>query len=99
MSTYVPDIDSLRTMKAARLVGALQDKALTPSEAAHMTHTARRAIERAAGVRIGSRETWRTAVDMLAGSTRVKCPTCGQGDPEGAYGPIKAYGHTGPCSR
>jgi hypothetical protein len=89
----------MRTMKAARLVGALQERSLTPAEAAHMTQAARRAIERSAGVRIGSAQTWRTAVDMLAGSARVKCPTCGLGDPDGTYGPIKAYGHSGPCAR
>ena len=92
-------IDVARVDKAARLAHAMTSDGLTATDAARMAADARRAVEAHAGVRIGSAATWRTALDILAGSVRVDCPTCGHGDPDGAIGPVKPYGHTGPCAR
>ena len=76
-------IDTLRTAKAERIAREVRGRDLTPSDAARLTAAARRGVEQAAGVRIGSPETWRIAVDMLASSARVPCQFCGMGDPRG----------------
>lgn len=92
-------ITQMRTVKAERIVRSLQGDRFTPTDAARLSESARRAVERSAGVRIGSRETWQVAVDMLARSARVTCQFCGMGDPEGVVGPPQPYGHAGPCSK
>lgn len=101
MSTPALDIkiDHLRTIKAERIAGSLREANLSAADAARLTAAARRGVEQAAGVRIGSRHTWQIAVDMLAKSARVLCPYCGQGDPQGVPGPPKTYGHEGSCAR
>lgn len=96
--TLQDHINTTRALKAERIAATLRRSGLTAVEAAHLTIAERRGYEVQADVRLGSALTWRLVVDMLAGSVRVPCPTCGHGDPEGVFGPVREYGHEGPCS-
>ena len=93
------DIADMRLRKAERIAGAVVGRGLTPTDAARLGADARRQIEKQAGIRVGSSETWRIVVDILAGSARIACPTCGHGDPSGSPGPVKTFGHDGACAR
>jgi hypothetical protein len=90
-----------RALKASQLATSLRDHGVTVDEAARFNSPQRRAAEVTAQVRKASEETWRQALDMLAGSTQqhALCPYCGHGDPEGTEGPPKRFGHLDPCSK
>jgi hypothetical protein len=90
-----------RALKASQLAASLRDHGITAADAARYDSPARRAAELVAKVRKASDDTWRIALDMLAGSTQqhALCPFCGHGDPEGTDGPRKPFGHESPCAK
>lgn len=89
-----------RARKADRIARHLDAVGVDAPTAAHFADHERREAESAAGVPAASDETWRSVVEMLAGSVMpgALCRTCGIGDPEGAPGPRKPHQHPGPCS-
>lgn len=54
-----------RRLKAAFLMDQLKADGLTPEQARRLRHKERRAVERAAGTRRGSDETWELAATLL----------------------------------
>lgn len=102
-STQVPAfVAEKRARKAALLAGHCVLMGIDADAAARLSDDERREVEVAGGVKHkGSDRTWRSVVEMLAGSTMpgALCLTCGLGDPEGVDGPPKPYGHQGPCAK
>lgn len=93
-----------RAHKADRIARRLAVIGMDAPTAARLTEEQRREVEAAAGIDAkhkGSDQTWRSVVDMLAGSHKpgALCLTCGHGDPEGIDGPPQPFGHDGPCSK
>lgn len=91
-----------RARKAGQIARALAARGVTADEAVRLTDDERREVEVAAGIKNrGSDRTWRSVVEMLAGSAMpgALCLTCGIGDPDGVEGPPKPWGHQGPCAR
>lgn len=91
-----------RAAKADALARHLRLHGIDAAAAARLTDDERRKQEALAGVkRKASDTTWRSVVEMLAGSTMIGalCRTCGIGDPEGEPGPRKPHGHPGRCSQ
>lgn len=96
-----PWVPERRALKASQLAASLRDHGVNVAAAARYDSPQRRAAEVAAQVRKASEETWRQALDMLAGSTQqhALCPFCGLGDPLGVTGPRQRFNHGGPCSK
>lgn len=90
-----------RAAKAEKVARALEARGVSADEAARLSEDERREVETSAGVRAGSDRTWRSVIEMLAGSTMpgALCRTCGIGDPDGVDGPPKPHGHSGRCAR
>lgn len=101
MSSTTAIIAKHRANKADRIARQCISEGLTAGQAAHLPDAERRAVETRAGTRAGSDQTWRSVVEMLAGSTMpgALCLTCGIGDPEGVPGPPKPFGHEGRCAQ
>jgi hypothetical protein len=94
-----PWVAPKRVLKAAEFAEALRALRVTADDIAHFTDQDRKDAEKATGFGKRSPETWMLTLSMLAGSAQVDCPYCGHGDPLGAPGPIKRYGHKGACSQ
>lgn len=94
-------IAQARSVKAAKIVAALQAAGSDANAAAHLPPEGRRLAEKAADVRKASDETWTVVVEMLAASSRARalCVTCGLGNPAGEPGPRLPAGHPGECHR
>lgn len=90
-----------RARKADRIARHLESIGVDPAAAARLGDEERREAEKAAAVPVASEETWRSVVEMLAGSLMpgALCRTCGIGDPDGVDGPRKPHQHAGPCAR
>jgi len=91
-----------RARKADQIARHLAAGGVTAAQAVRFTEDQRREHEVAAGIKHkGSDTTWRSVIEMLAGShaPEARCLTCGLGDPEGVDGPPQPFGHDGPCSR
>ena len=91
-----------RAAKADQIARHLEAAGIDAAAATRLSDDERREHEVAAGVHHkGSDTTWRSVIEMLAGSTMpgALCRTCGLGDPEGVSGPRKPHGHAGPCSQ
>lgn len=97
-----PWVPGRRTLKAAQLAASLHRRGFTATDVGRFDVPQRRAEEKAAELaRRASEETWRQALDMLAGSTHshALCPFCGHGNPDGIEGPPQPFLHDGPCSK
>lgn len=94
-------VTAARARKADLIVRGLLLDSVTADQAARFTDDQQRAAAAAVGKPRPSVLTWRTVVEMLAGSRaeRALCPTCGLGDPQGDPGPRKPYQHPGRCAR
>lgn len=90
-----------RVEKADLIAQAARDTGYDARSIVHLTPDERHRIERMAGVREGSRQTWQVAARMLAGSVQddALCVTCGRGDPEGLPIPPQRWDHLGKCSQ
>lgn len=105
MSETVPwFVAQKRARKADQIARTLHARGVTAAEAVHFDDDERREVEALAGFDAkhkASDTTWRSIVEMLAGSAMegALCPTCGIGDPEGVAGPRKPYLHPGECSK
>ena len=90
-----------RARKADLIAEHLAARGLTARDALDLDDEQRRAFEVEAGARApASAETWRSVIEMLAGSVMpaAACLTCGAGDPSGIPGPRRPHGHPGPCA-
>ena len=91
-----------RAKKADQIARHLRAIGVEADAAIRYTDAQRREAELGAGVKHpGSDTTWRSVIQMLAGShaSAARCLTCGLGDPEGIDAPPQPFGHTGPCSK